>query len=236
MAIFADPGAGKTTLLHTAPRSTLVVNIDNSVSSLPRAEDILIYPDPSEKRPVSSWKELDAVVSNLETGWLEELGVKTVAFDTITEGGILLQKDILSRPSTGGKRLAETSLTQAEYGIQGEEMLAFLRRLRNLSTKANIVVTCQTKDLTVDKPEGGVEMYRFASFGPGQMASEQAPQLFDVVGYLGVELRDRTLVRKMLFQPVNNRRAKIRTKPGTEAPIVMENPNLSTIFKLVNGK
>jgi hypothetical protein len=39
----------------------------------------------------------------------------------------------------------------------------------------------------------------------------------------------------MLLQPIGNRKAKIRTKPGVEAPVVVDNPNLTELFSLVVG-
>lgn len=229
--IFGDSGSGKTYTLRTAPRPLLVINVDNSIASLPPEDGIDVYPDIAEGRPVSTWEEFTDIV-----GWLQAGGAKdyaTVAVDTGTEAGELLKDHILSEKGPTG-RVHPLVMSQADYGLYAELFLEQLRRLRDLS--CNVVVNCQTQDLVVEDPNGGTELYRYAAFG-GKKTPSTAPALFDIVGYLGVVEDPNThkLVRKLLLQPVGNRRAKIRTKPGVEAPLMVDSPNLAELFKLVTG-
>jgi len=231
--IFGDSGVGKTSLLVTAPRPLLVVNVDNSIASLPTDVDgIDVYPNPELGRPVETWEEFTEFIE-----WLMRTGAKeyeTVAIDTATEAGEkLLKTHILSNKGPTG-RVHPLVMSQADYGLYAELFLEQLRRLRDLP--CNVVINCQTQDLVIDDPSGATELYRFAAFG-GKKTPETAPALFDIVGYLGVVEDEDTeeLVRRLLLQPVNNRRAKIRTKHGVKAPLVVNSPNLTELFKLVTG-
>ncbi len=229
--IFGDSGVGKTYLLSTAPRPLLVINVDNSIASLEPAEGIDVYPDPSECRPVLSWEEFVDIVH-----WLMAEGAKeyqTVAIDTATEAGELLKQYILSDKGPTG-RVHPKVMSQADYGLYAELFLEQLRRIRDLP--CNVVVNCQTQDLVVDDPNGGTELYRYAAFG-GHKTPSTAPALFDVVGYLGVveDKENDGLLRKLLLQPIGNRKAKIRTRPGAVAPVVLDSPNLTELFKLVTN-
>lgn len=229
--IFGDPGAGKTRLIGTAPGPILVINIDNSVSTLRGKEGISVYPNPALKKPVETWDELLSILNWLENGGTK--GFTTVAFDTVTEAGSLLIKKILSAEGPT-KRVHPKVLSQADYGIFGNEMIDFVRRVRDL--RSNVVMTAQIDDLLVEKPEGGAEMFRMPNFGTGKMAQQMSPQYFDLVGYLGVEaIKGGGLVRKLLTQPIGNRKAKIRTPEGVESPVVIEDPNLTKIFALITG-
>ncbi len=229
--VFGDSGSGKTTLLATAPRPLYVVNLDNSINSLPREKDIFIYPNPNQRRPVESWDEFEELLDWLEAGAAESFA--TIAFDTGTELGVLKAKKILSEPGPTG-RFHPKVLSKADYNTFAVEMAEALRRIRDLP--CNVVVNCQIQDHQVEDANGTSEMFRFASFGYGQKTAQEAPAMFDMVGYLGVtQDEDGELVRKLLVQPINNRRSKIRTAPGVQAPTVVDNPNLADLFKLVTG-
>jgi len=228
--IFGESGAGKTTLLTTAPKPLLILNVDNSISVLPPDEGIMVYPDPAEKRPISSWEEFVEIVD-----WLIAEGAKefaTIAVDTATEAGELLKEYILSSPGPTSRAHPKV-LSRADYGLYAELFLEQLRRLRDLP--CNVVINAQIQDVMIDEPDGGTALYKLPAFG-GQKTTITAPAMFDIVGYLGVaEDKDHTLIRKMLLQPIGNRKAKIRTKPGVEAPVVVDNPNLTELFSLVVG-
>jgi len=228
--IFGDSGAGKTYALSTAPKPLLIANVDNSITSLPPSDDIYIYPDPeTEGRPIRTWEELDELHSYLEQGGIKELGITTYAIDTITEAGHLLSENLLSKEGPTG-RVHERVMSQADYGLFGSLMLDEVRRIRDLPV--NTILTAQCRDDTVEKPEGGREMWRMPDFGAGQQASQKSPTQMDMVGYIGVSSEDME-TRKLLVQPVNNRKAKIRTRSGKETPTVIENPNLEEIFNLI---
>lgn len=232
--LFGDSGSGKTTLMATAPKTKekplLIINIDNSLQSITNlaSEPIAVFPDPAEGRPVETWEELDEIVSWLEAGNAEQF--TTIGIDTITEAGYLLKKKILSEEGPT-RRNHPLNFSQADYGVFADIMLNFVRRLRNL--RANVVVTAQPQDLLVENPGGGGELVRMANFGAGQKTPSEAVAHFDLAGYLGVEVKDGKLLHKLLVQPVGNRRAKIRTRPGVEAPTVIEKPNLTEVFKLI---
>ena len=228
--ILGDSGSGKTTLGATAPKPLLVVNIDRGIASLPRDPNIFIYPDPAEGRPVKSWTELKDFISFCENGGLDD--IETIMFDSITEAGELLKEHILGQAGPT-KRVHNRVLSQADYGLFGTFMLDLIRRIVELP--ANVVLTAQPRDDMVDKPEGGKVVWRMPDFGHGQMTAPKAIPLMDFQGVLEVEVKDKQLVRKLILQPINNRKGKIRTKPGVTAPVSIDRPDLMEVFKLIAG-
>ena len=111
--IFGDSGSGKTTLIATAPKPMLVINVDDSIVSLPPDDEIYIYPNPEQGRPVETWKEFT-----------------TVAIDSITEAGHLLKEKMLGEEGPTN-RFHDRMFSQSDYGLFMELMLDEIRRIRN---------------------------------------------------------------------------------------------------------
>lgn len=228
--VYGESGAGKTRLLATAPRPLYVVNVDNSIASLPAADDIFVYPDPSEGRPVNSWQEFEEVLS-----WLEAEGARqfaTVAVDTGTEVGELLRRSILDEEGPA-RRFHPEVLTQADYGLLGARGAEAFRRIRDLP--CHVVVTFQPGSLKrrEDTVAGITEVVKTPAF-KGQAVPAEIPALFDIIGYLKpFQEQDGKLIRRMLLQPLDGIVAKFRVPPGTSVPVVVEEPNLTELFKLI---
>lgn len=241
IGIFGPSGAGKSTCQTTAvenPEELLIVNIDNSITTI--SGDYLVFPDPALGRPVESWEEFMEFFNWLESGGYKELGITTISFDTMTElGSGLLRKWILSQPPRIGTRPSQGSFNQSDYGWFADIFLDLLRRIRDLPL--NKVLLMQTADQTYETPEGQVQLIRYPSFGEGQKTNREAAQFVDMMGYLSVVPDEQTgkVNRTLLVYPLANRAAKIRTKPGVEAPLVFENPNLFEIiqnYMVINGE
>lgn len=227
--LFAESGAGKTTALSTVPLPALVVNIDGGIGVLPPQDDILIYP--AHGGTVESWDEIEEMVEWAENGGLEELGIKTICFDTWTElAYVHLPAKVLSEPGITG-RVREDVMSQSDYGTYGSIHNNLMRRIRELP--CHVVLTAQPHDEYEDDPAGGRVMWRMPDLGLGNISGPTFPRHMDAVIYMELKKKKGEEFREYLLKPLNRRKGKLRTKHGTQAPDVLQDARLEDIIDLI---
>lgn len=236
MNLFGLSGVGKTRLAATAPKPILYINIDRGIESIKGLDGIDVYPALEEERLVESWDELNQIVDWLHAS-PDARKYKTKVFDTMTAAGRLLRHDILSEAGPTD-RFHDETMSLADYNLFANRMTDMLLKIRSLPGH-NIIIT-QPRDLLIgneEDPDKGLELLRLSDFGEGQKVSQTAPAFFGLVGYLEARETDQgEVVRELLVRQVGNRRTKVRTAPGVEAPVAFADPDLTKIFAYLSGE
>lgn len=226
--IFGDSGVGKTRLCSTAPGPILWLSMEFGLKVLSpqqRERDVIWEDEPGAG--ITSWDELMGALE-----WLEAGGDKrfpTVVMDTGTEAGKLLRKEILGGTSPMG-RVHPLAFSRTDYDVFAERYLEMIRRFRSLH--CNVIFNMQTQDLVIEEAEAST-LIRLPNLGAGQKGPKEITALLDFVIYLGVVQDKNRLVRRALFQPVGNRRAKVRIAGGKDGPIDIPDPDMAKIFTLM---
>jgi hypothetical protein len=242
--IYGPSGAGKTTLACTAPGPRLWFNFDPSGLTVVDWDDSdnLLPNDPLTQEPITQfdvsepqhWSLFDSLLSEMESAGkdLREVA-STIIIDTGTYMAKLYDSYLLSTAGPVG-RVHPKHMSRIDYAIHAAEVWTTLVRLCHLPT--NIVITCHVTDKRWNSPSGESRLKELPNFG-GQTVPQEAPAMFDLIAYLGLEdSEDEAGQRYLQVEESAERVAKIRLpvsrKIGPRLTTAQE-MNLSWVFSLI---
>lgn len=214
--IYGEPGAGKTYLACTAPKP-LVLLTEPSVSSptmLAVLRDLGVDPD--------VWEILD--LDDLEQAFSFLIGGKhkyeTVVIDSLTDlyrrmMQAIIESSIARRPSRD-----PDVPEQGDWFKVQERIRHVARSFRDLPM--HVIFTALVMDIRND-------VRRVPLVQPKSLAQE-LPAYCNLVGYLAVQELEGKYHRRLLVTPTDIYVAK---NPGGSLPPIVDNPNLTNIFKAV---
>jgi len=226
MLIHGESGAGKSRLADTVPAPRLILDAEGRAKYLPSGPKV--YWNPLREAPPAydgSWETCIVMVTDFNTlksvfTWLRsgQHQFRSVVVDSLMEA----QKRCID--AIAGVNIMKTQ----DWGTLLRELEGLMRDYRDLvlvpSTNVQCVVfTCGTRN------QEGV----MRPLVQGQLALT-APYFMDTVGYLYVQHTEGGgIVRNLLVSQMPGFVAKDGTDrlPGP----VIENPNISELFHLLNG-
>jgi len=214
--IYGDSGVGKTYLGATAP-DALIVLTEPAVAdtTLNRVRmDLGIDPGVWE---LGDGDDLTAVVDYISKG---DHPYKTLVIDSYTDVFRRALRKILNDAVSKRSSHDEFVPEQGDWFRVAEKMRMEIRMLRDLPI--DVVLIMLAFDIRG-------ESKRVPYIQPKNLALEM-PQYFNMVGYLGAVTEGGERIRKLLVSPTDDRQAK---NPGGMLPDIIDNPNLSEIFKLI---
>lgn len=223
--IYGDSRVGKTTLASTAPKPLLYVDAESGGKSIPPSERKGI-----DRWHVKSWGDVQKAVDYLY-GRASADGYKSAVFDSLTEMGDLLIEHILSGPGVTG-RVSPDTMSQADWGTYAQEMLRFLRELRDVPD-LHVILIALAQDIDVEV-KGKLTLVRRPMIG-GKKAPLHAPALMDIVAYVELaETADGDVVQEVQVRSIDGVIAGARVPGKDVLPPVLENPRLDELFNLID--
>lgn len=213
--IYGPPGAGKTFLAATAP-NPLVVLMEPGVS-----DTTLVAVQRHLGRDVAVWEihtdeDLQEVYQYLASG---DHPYETVVLDSGTDlqrrmARRIIDQGLMKRPNRDPEVLEE-----GDWGRLGIRTRTILRAFRDLPM--HVVVTALARTMKND--------IRVVPYFEPRSLAEEVPAFFSLVGYLGVRFDDEgRAIRKLLVEQTEEYVGK---NPGGALPPIIDNPNLTEIFK-----
>jgi hypothetical protein len=164
--LYADSGSGKTWRAATAPNPAIALCEANG-------EQAIIQSNPDAAYTIiRTADDLRDFLRLAQDGTLEEQGIESLVFDGLTEIQQLFKKEITGE----GKDFED--MTIQNWGELQETMLRFLRMLRSLSERYNIVCTA-----LADASDVADTRYVKPSF-QGQKLANMVMQFFNLVGFV----------------------------------------------------
>lgn len=215
--IFGPPGHGKTAFLGTLqddPRTSpaLILDFEGGVQTLV-GRDIQVA-------TIRDWQDFNegyAVLADPDTPYL------SYGVDSLSEtqaGGLL---SLLELQAPEGKRPSDDTLTKGDWGTILVQMRRFVRKFKALPMHG-FMTALVTEDL--DKIEGRVKVPLLQ----GKFADE-APGIFDVVGYLAMQEDEQgESERLLLLRNYPGFRIKARTPMGVIPPDAIREPTVTKLL------
>lgn len=206
--LYAFPGVGKTSLAgmfagYPPACDVLVVDAEGGASVLAHLDNVYVM-------QVTSWDQVEKVLSQLERTPLETLKYRTVVFDNLTELHAMLVQKIC------GNNAPEIQ----QHGIITAALMRFTRRVRDLSRKRQInTALIAWEDAKEDKGQGITRKVVALT----DKLSARIPGVPNNVGYMTVMHNPPLFTRKLSFAvtPLND--AKFRRAPtGGEPEIPLD--------------
>lgn len=226
MLIYGDSGVGKTLLAGSsdavvAMRPVLFLDVEAGVLTLRDK-----YPEVMAVR-VTSWSQIQSLYEELYTK--NELGIKTVVIDSLTEIQKFSMYNIMSNLVRGEPERDPDVPGLREWAKNIEQTRRLVRAFRDLPV--NVIFTALAR---TDKDNKGIVTKK--PYLSGKVADEVAAFL-DIVCYLGVvplsQEEGEGFRRLLLTTSTDKLRAKDRT--GLLPPILAE-PTMQDVYNFLTGK
>jgi phage nucleotide-binding protein len=202
MLLYAYPGVGKTHLSglfaeYPPACDVLVVDAEGGASVLAHLDNVYVL-------KVRTWDEVQKVLAQLERTPPDKVRYRTVVFDNLTELHAMLVTKI------AGTRALEIQ----EHGIILVAMMAFVRRVRDLSRFRNINTVLIAWQDSKENKKTGITRQTVALT---DKLSSRIPGIPNNVGHLTVLNNPPLHTRRLSFEvtPLND--AKLRRSSGDTA-------------------
>jgi hypothetical protein len=222
MMVYGDSGVGKTRLLGSADevpdfRKIIFLDIEGGTMSI---RDL--YPNIDTVR-ITSFAQIREVYEGLKG---TSHGYTTAVVDSANEMQKFNMSNVMIELVKSRPDLDPDIPGMREWGKNLEQMRKYIRAFRDLPM--NTLFTCLAMDKKNEKT--GVTT-RLPSLS-GKLSGEITAFL-DIVTYMYVKDVDGVQTRMLLTGSTDQFTAKDRT---AKLPMVLANPTMSTIWKLINGE
>lgn len=198
--IVAPPGFGKTVFAGTAEDALfLTTDPEGTVSALAMGSD-------AREWKINSWTELNDAFRYLRDGGIEELGIKWVLIDNISEAQNLGMKENMDNARKFNPRLDEFIPSQADYQRTQNMVRDMVKRFHDLPV--NVLWTCwRTRE---EDAQTGDFYYSAAIHGQKGALAETIMGYMNVIGFGEVATKDGEQVRRLYFDQIGPQRGKDR--------------------------
>lgn len=216
--IYGEPGAGKTYLGCTAPNFLILLTepavSDATMQAVKRdlGIDAAVW-------EINSWEDLEEAYDYLQGG---QHDFDTVVIDSLTDLYRRLMRSVIDAAVNKRPSRDPDIPEQGDWFKVSEKLRYIVRLFRDLPM--DVVFTALSMNIRN-------EMRTVPFIQPKSLAME-LPAFCNLVGYLGVTEDGDTRVRKLLVEATDIYVAK---NPGGTLPAVVNNPNLTEIFKQIKG-
>lgn len=200
MMVVAGPGWGKTVFAGTAENALfLTTDPEGTVSALASGSN-------AKEWKIDSWTELNNAFRYLRDGGIEELGLKWVIIDNISEAQNQAMKETMDNARKFNPRLDEFVASQQDYLRQQNMMRDMVKRFHDLPV--HIIWTAwRNKE---EDGESGDVYYSAGIHGQKGMLAETIMGYMNIVGFGDIVMKDNEPVRRLYFDQVGPHRGKDR--------------------------